>query len=173
MSTPANLVAEETTTTGTGDLTLAPIAVGLQPFSDAYSTGTTFTYFISHQRDTQYEIGEGELVDSTTLRRNTVYESTNGGNLVDLSAGPKDVVSEIRVENIRRVEDVREESSFDFSGTTFPTTITHGLGEKYVDTVKFFDSTDEPFDVTWRPVDSNNIEVSTNYNSTGTYVIKA
>ena len=65
----------------------------------------------------------------------------------------------------------RHEDTFDFSSVSFPVTVDHNIGEKYVSNVQFYDSSDVPFGVTWGPVNEDQIEVDTTYTSTGTYVV--
>lgn len=97
MSGPANLVHETSSTTGTGNLTLAAVN-GKQSFATAFSTGVTtdvFVYFISNRDAAEYERGTGHMSDATTLVRDTVIESTNANAAVSFSAGTKDVVYDI------------------------------------------------------------------------------
>jgi hypothetical protein len=82
-------VKETTTTTGTGTLTLAGAATGFQSFS-VIGDGNSTYYTITD--GTNWEVGIGTYTSSgTTLSRDTVLESSNSGNLVDWSAGSKDV----------------------------------------------------------------------------------
>lgn len=82
-------VKETTTTQGTGTLTLDGAATGFQGFT-AIGDGNTTYYTISG--GSQWEVGIGIYTASgTTLSRDTVLASSNNGNLVNLSAGSKDV----------------------------------------------------------------------------------
>jgi hypothetical protein len=82
-------VKETTTTTGTGTLTLAGAVTGFQSFSVIGNANTTY-YTITD--GTNWEVGIGTYTSSgTTLSRDTVLESSNSGNLVNWSAGSKDV----------------------------------------------------------------------------------
>lgn len=94
MAKSANLVQEETTTTGTGDITLSN-KDGRQSFNAAFGTGGTdlFFYFIMHQSAAEWEVGTGHLSASTTLVRDTVLNSSNSNAAVNFSAGTKDVTS--------------------------------------------------------------------------------
>lgn len=80
------------TTTGTGTFTLGAAAVGgFQDFS-VIGDGNTTYYTITDSTAAQFEVGIGVYTASgTTLARNTVLESSNGGALVDFGAGSKDV----------------------------------------------------------------------------------
>lgn len=82
-------VKETSTTTGTGTFTLAGAATGFASFS-AIGDGNTTYYTIT--AGSQWEVGIGIYTASgTTLSRDTVLASSNNGNLVDFSAGSKDV----------------------------------------------------------------------------------
>ena len=82
-------VKETTTTTGTGTVTLAGAATGFQSFS-VIGDGNSTYYTITDGTD--WEVGIGTYTSSgTTLSRDTVLESSNSGNLVNWSAGDKDV----------------------------------------------------------------------------------
>lgn len=91
-----NLVYQSSTTTGTGNLTVAAIT-GFRNFSDEFSTGSsnTFFYCIRHTTANEFEVGTGYMSDATTLVRSSVIESSNANALVNFSAGTKDVVSDI------------------------------------------------------------------------------
>jgi hypothetical protein len=82
-------VQETTTTTGTGTLTLAGAVSGFQSFS-VIGNGNTCYYAIVG--GTEWEVGVGTYTSSgTTLSRDTILESSNGGTAVDFSAGTKNV----------------------------------------------------------------------------------
>ena len=82
-------VQETTTTTGTGTVTLAGAVSGFQSFS-AIGNGNTCYYAIVG--GTEWEVGLGTYTSSgTTLSRDTILESSNGGTAVTFSAGTKNV----------------------------------------------------------------------------------
>jgi len=82
-------VQETTTTTGTGTVTLAGAVTGYQSFA-AIGNGNTTYYCITD--GTNWETGLGTYTSSgTTLARTTVLESSNSNNLVNFSAGSKNV----------------------------------------------------------------------------------
>lgn len=84
-------VKETTTTTGTGAVTLAGAATGFQSFS-AIGNGNTTYYCIAAQTGTAWEVGVGTYTASgTTLSRDSVISSSNGGALVNFTSGTKDV----------------------------------------------------------------------------------
>ena len=84
-------VRETTTTTGTGTITLGGAATGFQSFSVIGDSNTTF-YTIQLANTNEWEVGIGTYTSSgTTLSRDTILESSNGGSAVNFSAGSKDV----------------------------------------------------------------------------------
>lgn len=87
----ADRVKDTTTTTGTGSVTLSgsPPA-GFQSFGAAIGNGNTTYYTISG--GSQFEVGIGTYNSTgVVLNRDTVLSSSNGGSLVNFSAGDKDV----------------------------------------------------------------------------------
>lgn len=87
----ADRVKETTTTTGTGTVTLLGASTGYQSFSAIGNANTTY-YTIAGQSGSEWEVGIGTYTSSgTTLSRDTVLASSNGGSLVVFSAGTKDV----------------------------------------------------------------------------------
>lgn len=84
-------VKVSTTTTGTGTLTLGSAATGFQSFS-VIGDGNTTYYTITDVGTGAWEVGIGTYTASgTTLSRDAVLESSNGGSLVNFGAGSKDV----------------------------------------------------------------------------------
>jgi hypothetical protein len=84
-------VRETTTTTGTGTITLGGAATGFQSFSVIGDANTTF-YTIQLSNTNEWEVGIGTYtLSGTTLSRDTILESSNGGTAVNFSAGTKDV----------------------------------------------------------------------------------
>jgi hypothetical protein len=75
-------VAETTATTGTGTLTLGGALVDFQSFATALTTGTRVYYTI--QGGTDWEVGTGVFTSPSTLTRETVFDSSNAGALVNL-----------------------------------------------------------------------------------------
>jgi hypothetical protein len=88
----ADRVKDTTTTTSTGTVTLSGTApTGYQNFS-VIGNGNTTYYAIVGQGTSEWEVGIGTYTSSgTTLSRDTVLASSNGGSLVNFSAGTKDV----------------------------------------------------------------------------------
>ena len=84
-------VRETTTTTGTGTITLGGATTGFQSFSVIGDANTTF-YTIQLANTNEWEVGVGTYtLSGTTLSRDTILESSNGGSAVNFSAGSKDV----------------------------------------------------------------------------------
>lgn len=85
-------VRETSTTTGTGDITLAGAATRALAFSDRYDVGDDrITYAIEGQSGGEWEVGIGTYSAANTLRRDEVTASSNGDALVNFAAGTKDV----------------------------------------------------------------------------------
>lgn len=84
-------VRETSATTGTGTITLAGAVYGYQPFS-AVGNGNTTYYTIYDQTSGAWEVGIGTYtLSGTTLSRDSVLSSSNGGALVPFGVGTKDV----------------------------------------------------------------------------------
>lgn len=87
-------VKEQSTTTGTGAVTLSGAYAGFQTFSAAIASGSTVYYCIHNTAtggSSEWEVGVGTFTAPSTLSRDTVYESSNAGSLVSFSAGTKEV----------------------------------------------------------------------------------
>ena len=80
-------VRENSTTTGTGSLTLSGAVSGFQTFSSAI--GNTNTTYYAIVNGTEWEVGLG-TVGAGTLSRDTVLASSTGSK-VSLTSGTKDV----------------------------------------------------------------------------------
>lgn len=89
----ADRVSETSTTTGSGDVTLAGAATGFQSFNAAYGLTKTFGYCIELVSGSEWEVGIGYLSGTTTLVRDRVLSSSNAGAAVTFSAGTKNVFS--------------------------------------------------------------------------------
>jgi len=92
-------VQDTTTSTGTGNITLANSApVGFVSLYDAFGTGTSFDYVI--EGGAEWEEGIGTLTDATTLVRSTVLRSSNSNAAVSFSAGTKKVFHTLAASSI-------------------------------------------------------------------------
>lgn len=98
MAEQGNQIAQESESTGTGDINLLSKKRSRDFSSEWANGGTDIFYYFLRNTDIsleEYEVGTGHLVDSSTLSRDTVIESSNSNNLVDLSSGKKEVVNDI------------------------------------------------------------------------------
>ena len=86
-------VKETSTTTGTGDITLAgvPSGQGNVTFSSGIGVGNTTYYCIFQQGSSSFEIGLGTLSGSTTLERTTVINNSSGNTSKINFSGTLDV----------------------------------------------------------------------------------
>jgi hypothetical protein len=87
----ADRVKVTTTTTGTGDLSLAAASTGFQDFT-AVGDGNTTYYAVSSALGSEWEVGLGTYTAAgPSLSRDTILGSSNSGSAVNFSAGTKDV----------------------------------------------------------------------------------
>lgn len=89
-------VAETSTTTGTGNFTLAGAIVGFRAFSAVCSTNDMAYYLIEAIDATgvptgDWETGLGTYSAANTLTRTTVHRSSNSNSAVNFAAGTKRV----------------------------------------------------------------------------------
>jgi hypothetical protein len=85
-------VKENTTTTGTGTVTLAGADTSFATFGSALANTDTTYYAIVDSAAGDWEVGIGTYtVTGTTLSRDTVLESSNADALVNFAAGDKSV----------------------------------------------------------------------------------
>jgi hypothetical protein len=105
MTLVANAVADTTTTTGTGAVTLGNSATAITingapavTFATGFTLGGTIAYPISGvgyqiTDGTNTETGVGTLTSATNLTRDLIIASSNGGRHVNFIAGSKAVTS--------------------------------------------------------------------------------
>jgi hypothetical protein len=104
-------VKETSTTTGTGTFTVSGAVSQFAAFSARFSVGDPIYYAIVGQTGTEWEVGQGTLLSSTTFSRDRIFESSNTSgsppnvtfSAVNFSAGTKDVFCTIPAE---RMEDI-------------------------------------------------------------------
>lgn len=90
-------VVETTTTTGTGDITLAGAVVGFKAFSSVCTSPSDTVFYLieaidgSGNRTGEWESGFGTYSAANTLTRTSVHKSSNANAVVTLSAGTKRV----------------------------------------------------------------------------------
>lgn len=85
----ADRVVENTTITGTGDITLLGPVANYQSFSATIGIGNTCYYSLIDSTNSDWEVGLGTLTGSTTLQRTSVLDSSNAGALVNFGVGTK------------------------------------------------------------------------------------
>ena len=86
-------VKENSTTSGTGNITLAGVASGQGnvTFNSGIGVGNTTYYCIFEQGSSNFEIGLGTLSGSTTLERTTVINNSSGNTSKISFSGTLDV----------------------------------------------------------------------------------
>jgi hypothetical protein len=97
MPVPANLVHQESVSTGTGNFTLTQVN-GKNNFATAFTTGgsNVFDYFISNRDAAQWERGTGSMDTTAVLIRGDIIETSAGTtSAIDFSAGTKDVTNDV------------------------------------------------------------------------------
>lgn len=87
----ADRVRETSTSTGTGNFTLAGAVTGFQTFDNVLASADTTYYTIAEQGGSDWEVGIGTFTAPATLARTTVLSSSNAGSLVNFGASTKDV----------------------------------------------------------------------------------
>jgi len=87
----ADRTKETTTTTGTGTVTTNGAVASYQTFATglgSLSTGIVTNYTLLSGNNTDWETGQGTVVvqsGTTTISRDTVFQSSNGGNQINLT----------------------------------------------------------------------------------------
>jgi len=80
-------IRETSTTTGTGTLTLNGIRYrNDRTFINGIGAGNQTFYYILDGNGIDWEAGLGEIIAPSNLARSIIYESTNNGEKIDLSA---------------------------------------------------------------------------------------
>jgi hypothetical protein len=97
MPVPANLVHQQSITTGSSNLTLTKVN-GKNDFATAFTTGgaNVFDYFISNQDAAEWERGTGSMDTTAVMIRGTVIQTHAGTtDPINFSAGTKDVTNDV------------------------------------------------------------------------------
>ena len=139
-------IKQQSTTTGTGTVTLGAAYDGFSIFSAFYSNGDEVYYTISNTETgiTEWEVGRGTFNSAgPTLVRDTVLSSTNSGSLVSFSAGVKEVFVTYPAERAVTTDDIGTIASQDANNvsitagsiavTADPTTPLQVATKDYVD----------------------------------------
>lgn len=108
-------VKETTTSTGTGNLTLAGAVTNFISFNSAFGTGlqNPFYYFLIDDTNNEWEEGLGYLSASTTLVRHDVRNNSSGTtSALNLSSGTKTVFCDTPYWAVPRVSVGRESGMF-------------------------------------------------------------
>ena len=103
----ASLVQEISTTTGTGNLTLA-VSSGYRTFDTAFGNGATtnvFYYFITDTVNNAWEFGTGHMSNATTLVRDTILGSSSANAAVNFLGGTITIINDLRATEQVAVED--------------------------------------------------------------------
>lgn len=104
-------VLETSTTTGTGNLTLAGAVTGYRTFASQMATSDTCWYAVwgvdvNGSPTGEWEGGLGTYSGVNTLTRTTVLESSNGGTVVTFSAGTKYVAITLLATKTGQIDNV-------------------------------------------------------------------
>jgi len=83
-------VKETSTSVGLSSLSLDGAAPGFQSFAIGIGNGNQCFYTIESEADTTWEVGIGTVAGSS-LSRDTILSSSNGGSAVNFAAGTKQV----------------------------------------------------------------------------------
>lgn len=100
----ADRIKETSTTTGTGNFSLAGAATGYRAFDDVMANGDTCYYVIQLQGGSEWEVGYGTFNDTDTLVRTRVTASSNAGAAVNFSSGTKDVFMDWSVSSLHPID---------------------------------------------------------------------
>ena len=86
-------VKETSTTSGTGNFTLAGASQGFESFASGVGVGNTTYYTIVEAGSNNFEVGENTLSATSTLVRTSggVISSSNSDGLVSFGSNDKDV----------------------------------------------------------------------------------
>jgi hypothetical protein len=86
-------VKETSTTSGTGNFTLAGASQGFESFASGVGVGNTTYYTIVESGTNNFEVGENTLSATSTLVRTSggVISSSNSDGLVSFGSNDKDV----------------------------------------------------------------------------------
>jgi hypothetical protein len=104
----ADRVREITTSTGTGAIAVSGVPdATFQSFDDVLGIGDTIYYEINQLEEglDEWEVGLATYSGLNTLTRTTVYDSSNGGLAVNVSAGEKEVLGVFPAQALQDLQD--------------------------------------------------------------------
>lgn len=109
-------VQETSTSTGTGDITLAGAVTGFSTFSSRYSIGDTLYYGIHTVNSVgtpigEWEVGLGTYSAANTLTRTTVLSSSNSDAAVAFGAGTKRVFVTLTAYQVRAAVEINTQTT--------------------------------------------------------------
>ena len=86
-------VKENSTSTGTGNISLGGASATFDTFQSYLTNGDTTFYAIAHTSSgvDEWEVGLGTWNTGNTISRTTIFSGSNGTSAVDFSAGTKDI----------------------------------------------------------------------------------
>jgi hypothetical protein len=87
----ADRVKQQTTSTGTGAITLGASVTGFQVFSAVCSNADTFHYAIVHLTNGSWETGIGTYNSGAGTVSRSVLTSSDSDQLIDFAAGAKEI----------------------------------------------------------------------------------
>jgi hypothetical protein len=88
----ADRVKETVTSPGTTtNITLAGASTGFRTFGSVMATNDTCYYTIADQVGGNWEVGLAIYLGSNAITRHIIYDSSNGGSIVNFSSGTQDV----------------------------------------------------------------------------------
>jgi hypothetical protein len=87
----ADRTKQQTTTTGTGPVTLGSSVTGFQVFSAVCSNADTFHYAIVHLTNGSWETGLGTYNSGAGTVSRSVLTSSDNNALIDFAAGAKEI----------------------------------------------------------------------------------
>ena len=115
-------VKENSTTTGTGNISLGGAAATFDTFQSYLTNGDTTFYAIAHTSSgvDEWEVGLATWNTGNTLSRTTVLAGSNGTSAVDFSAGTKDVFMTLPADKLLHLD---ANGDVDINGGTIDGTV--------------------------------------------------
>jgi hypothetical protein len=118
-------ICEASVSVGTGNFILTGNFQNTRKFSDVYGIGNDVFYSIEAD-DGSWENGRGVLITATLLGRDTVYSSSNNGELVSFGTGSKKVFVDVTA---RVLNGIKNGYVHNQGAASASWNITHNLGK--------------------------------------------